>query len=308
MLESQLDLQRCDLPRYGTRWSIRGVGVLAAVALATVVGVRGEDSKPAAADQKKVKRLLALSQIEAERYTIYRDSARREKLELQKEPVYVWTNVIRNRGQNGAVFVWTWRGRPEVVGSFHSNPTDQEASKRAIVHELHSLSPVIVYPEREGPHRWQPKAGLVLKPVPNAPKPADSPRQRLFQMREMAREFSAHSIDGEKQTWQLRLLTQPLFRYESTDPEVTDGALFGFVTSAGTDPEVIILLEARQGQAGREWRYAVCRFSDLDLYVKHKDVEIWTSVRGGENIQEHDPQHLYRLIFDRRIDELPDEP
>ena len=81
----------------------------------------------------------------------------------------------------------------------------------------------------------------------------------------------------------MRLLTQPLFRYESTDPKVVDGALFGFVTSAGTDPEVIILLEAREGQAGPEWRYAVCRFSDLDLYVKHKEVEIWTSIRGGEN-------------------------
>jgi hypothetical protein len=289
------------------RWSIRGIVVLAAVVLGTAIGLRGDDSNPAAADQKKVKRLLMLSRNEAESYTIYRDSARRKKLELRKEPVYVWTNVIRNGGQNGAVFVWTYRGRPEVVGSFHSNLADQDASKRAITHEFHSLSPDIVYPERDGPHRWQPKAGIVLKPIPNAPKPADSPRQRLFQMREMARDFSAHSIDDKKQTWQLRLLTQPLFRYETTDPEVIDGALFGFVTSAGTDPEVIILLEAREGQAGPEWRYSVCRFSDLDLYVKHKDLEIWTSVRGGENVQDHDPQHLYRLIFDRRIDELPDD-
>ena len=267
-----------------------------------------DDSKPATAEQKKVKRLLALSQSEAARYTIFRDSARQEKLELRKEPVYVWTNVLRNGGQNGAVFVWTYHGRPEVVGSFHSNAAYNEPGKRAVTHELHTLSSEILYPEREGPHRWQPKAGVALKPVPDAAKPADSPRQRMIQMREIIRKFSAHSIDVEKQTWQLRVLTEPLIRYQSTDSKVIDGALFAFVTSAGTDPEVIILLEAREGETGPAWRYAVCRFSDLDLYVKHKDVEIWTSIRGGENVQAHDPQHLYRLIFDRSIDELPDEP
>jgi hypothetical protein len=279
--------------------------------LAAVLGaavVWSDDSKPATAEQKKVKRLLALSQSEAARYTIFRDSARQEKLELQKEPVYVWTNVVRNGGQNGAVFVWTYRGRPEVVGSFHSNAANDEPEKRAITHEFHSLSPEILFPEREGPHRWQPKSGLGSTPVPDAPAPANSPRQRMIQMREIVRKFSAHSIDLDKQTWQLRVLTEPLFRYKSTDPKVIDGALFAFVTSAGTDPEVIILLEASEGEAGLAWRYAVCRFSDLDLFVKYKDVEIWTSIRGGENVQQHDPQHLYRLIFDRNIDELPDEP
>lgn len=282
---------------------------IAVAGLSGVIGASGDDAKPSPAEKKKVKRLLALSQGEAASYTIFRDSARREKLELRKEPVYEWTNVLRNGGQNGAVFVWTYRGRPEVVGSFHSNAADADPGKRAITHEFHSLSPEVLYPERDSPNRWQPKAGIVLKPVPDAARPADSPRQRLFQMRDMARKFSAHSIDAEKQTWQLRLLTEPLFRYASTDPQVIDGALFAFVTSAGTDPEVIVLLDAREGQAGLDWRYAVCRFSDLDLYVKHKDVEIWTSVPGGENVQQHDPRHLYRLIFDRRIDEFPkDDP
>jgi hypothetical protein len=262
----------------------------------------------ATAEQRKVKRLLALSQNEAARYTIFRDAARREKLELRKEPVYVWTNVLRNGGQNGSVFVWTYHGRPEVVASFHSNLADDNSGQRTIVHELHSLSPEILYPEREGPHRWQPRAGLLSKPISDAPAPANSPRQRLTQMREIVRKFSANSIDLEKQAWQLRALTEPLFRYNSTDPEVIDGALFAFVTSAGTDPEVIILLEASGRETDPAWRYAVCRFSDLDLFVKYKDVEIWTSIRGGENQQDHDPQHLYRLIVDRRIDELPDEP
>src|SRR5690349_14940780 len=75
--------------------------------------------------QKKAKRLLALHTADAKEYTIYRDAQRREKLELREEPVYNWTNVIRSGGQTGSVFVWTYKGRPEVVGSIFSQPGDE---------------------------------------------------------------------------------------------------------------------------------------------------------------------------------------
>ena len=51
--------------------------------------------------------------------------------------------------------------------------------------------------------------------------------------------FTATSEDAKGGRWNRRLLPQPLYRYESTDPDVVDGALFAFVTSAGTDPEVL---------------------------------------------------------------------
>jgi hypothetical protein len=52
--------------------------------------------------------------------------------------------------------------------------------------------------------------------------------------------------DGQERRWELRLLPHPLYRYESTDPDVVDGALFAFVTSAGTDPEALLAIEARK--------------------------------------------------------------
>ena len=65
-------------------------------------------------------------------------------------------------------------------------------------------------------------------------------------MRSLAREFNGRSLSDQGQAWELRLLPQPLYRYESTDPDVLDGALFTLVSSAGTDPEIILLLEARK--------------------------------------------------------------
>jgi hypothetical protein len=276
-------------------------------ALIVVAGLKAEDPKPAAPPQKLVKRLLALHTSDAAEYAIYRDSGHTEKLELRRESIYNWTNVLRGGGQSGDVFVWLYRGRPEAVGSIFSYPGEKASGQRTILHELHTLSPQILQPVRGGANRWQPKAGIVLKPISDAPSPAESPRLRLVQMRELARGFSAQSIDYDHKTWELRMLPQPLYRYDSTDPMVIDGALFAYVTSAGTDPEVILLLDARQTDGGPKWHYAICRFSDHDLHVKLKGTEIWTSIRGGDNVWDHDPNHTYRLFTDRQIT-FADEP
>ena len=81
----------------------------------------------------------------------------------------------------------------------------------------------------------------------------------------------------ERKAWELRLLPRPLYRYESTDPDVLDGALFALVSSAGTDPEIILLLEARVGQSGPQWLYGAARFSDMSLWLSHKNHEVWSA-------------------------------
>ena len=50
----------------------------------------------------------------------------------------------------------------------------------------------------------------------------------------------------------LRLLTQPIYKYETAD---SGGALFAFVE--GTDPEVFLMIEARTVDAGSVWHYAL---------------------------------------------------
>ena len=258
------------------------------------------DETPPATNAKLVKQLKELYRADAAQYTLFLNPDREQKSDLREEPVYVWTNAIRE--QTGSVFLWTWRGRPTAIGTIFSNPEPNH--KRVIVHELHSLSPTTLSPRRESPHRWEPKSGLKRTVFPHAPTPADNPRQRLIQMRELAKLFSARSVDLDQQQWELRQLTQPLYRYQSTDPEVVDGALFAWVTSAGTDPEVVIVIEDIVGIQGPHWHYAICRFSDNNLFVKLEDDEVWSMVRSDTNTWDHDPNHLYRLFVDRRIDEV----
>ena len=62
------------------------------------------------AARAKRERLLEIYTSDAAGYAIFRDSSRRERVELRREPVYVWTNPLRMGGQDGAVYVWTCRG------------------------------------------------------------------------------------------------------------------------------------------------------------------------------------------------------
>ena len=274
--------------------------------LVTVIALAGPVQTPSLGDpapKPKADRLLALDTEDAASFAIYRDTDRKEKLELRREPIYRWTNPTRVGGQVGDVFVWTYRGRPEAVGSIFSHPHDDGRS-RVVCHELHSLSTAVLVVDRPGPNQWKPEApGVDLKPIPDAPEPAATAPLRLAQLRALAREFSGRSLSDRKEAWELRLLPRPLYRYEGTDPDVIDGAVFALVSTAGTDPEILLLLEARKLAAGPAWVFGAARFSDMNLWLKHKDAEVWSSIRDGQNTFYHDAKHRFRFYQDRMIPE-----
>jgi hypothetical protein len=258
----------------------------------------------AADEAKAVEQLQAIHRDEGERWRMYVDEARRTQAQFNPQPIYLWTNPTRSDTQHGAVFVWTHGDRPVAVGSIFSHP---EKGQRMVCHEFHSLATNGLFPERmEGRQRWDPQAPVKFVPLPVAPSPADSAARRLLQMRSLAREFTAHSIDFREERWELRLLSQPIYRYEQPQGETLDGALFAFVTSAGTDPEVILALEARPSGDASAWHYRALRFSDSDLYVQHRGKEVWTSIRDERNQLHFNADHTYRLIRDKHIEELPE--
>ena len=191
--------------------------------LVTLIALAAPVQTPAPEDpapRPKADRLLALDTEDAASFAIYRDADRKEKLELRREPIYRWTNPTRVGGQVGDVFVWTYRGRPEAVGSIFSHP-HEDGRSRVICHELHSLSTAVLVVDRPGPNQWKPEApGVELKPIPDAPEPAATAPLRLAQLRALAREFSGRSLSDRKEAWELRLLPRPLYRYEGTDPDV----------------------------------------------------------------------------------------
>jgi len=274
---------------------------LLASLLFVVGGVRGDEKS---SGEKIDAKLLALHRDEAKRWEVFVDREQTKKADFVPEPVYRWTNLTRANGQSGAMFVWTYGGRPVVLGGVFSNP---EQGRRILMHEFHALGPERLFPRlNDSKQQWLPGAGVTLLPLPDAPAPEQTAARRTLQIRELARRFTAHTVDDAGARWQLRMLPQPLYRYKKPEGEILDGALFAFVSDAGTDPEIALVLEAiREGKV-ETWRYRPVRFSISSLYVQYQEKEIWTSLRDDPTGPFGNPDNTYGLIRDRLIDELPE--
>lgn len=208
--------------------------------------------------------------VEAAEYAVRLQSRAGEKLTLVKEPVLRWGNPART-GEDGAAFVWTLGGRPELIGTIFTYRYKEKINRK---HEFHSLATEPLSAEFRGKEVWAPaKAGLTFAPIEGAPAPAESARLRLTQMKALARDFSASLKDSEGESYQLRLLTQPLYRYEPKDRGVLDGAIFSF--AVGNDPEVLLIVEARQAKDAARWEYALARFHYVEMKAYYKDREVF---------------------------------
>lgn len=103
--------------------------------------------------------------------------------------------------------------------------------------------------------------------IEKAPQPAALKNQRLIQMRSLARRFTAtekHMGDLNE----LRLLPQPIDRYDDKSRGVQDAAIFVF--AYGTNPELVLLIEAVE----EGWQYAPMRMTWAELAVKLDDAEV----------------------------------
>jgi hypothetical protein len=213
----------------------------------------------------------AFAKQEAAAYTI-RLAGSDRPLTLQPEPVLKWSNPVVGTIY-GDVFIWTDQGRPEAVASIYKfySPLTHRAN------EFHSLALGKLTAERDGTTVWRPsRPGLELKPIPGAAAPADSAPARLRQMRALAQEFTGRQTNREGVDRDMRLLAQPIYRYENTKGDLIDGGLFVFVL--GTDPEAFLLIEARRPPGGvPEWRFGATRMNSINLRLTHRGSEVWNS-------------------------------
>jgi hypothetical protein len=233
----------------------------------------------------------------AAKYEFFRDADKKQRLTLVEKPVMTWTN---DGDWSGDVFVWTWKDSPEVIGCPLTGPTNAK-DRRIAFQEFHLLAEQPIAPaDMQGQLRWAPREGLKRIPLEGAPEPAETPALRLAQMRQLLRDFTAHMQADSP--WELRLLPQPLMRYQPKEGPVLDGALFTYVWTKGTDPELILLLECRKTSDGLSWFYSPVRFTYRELWLKHHDKEVWHAAFH------HDPQSESDLIYTTHYLETIDDP
>jgi hypothetical protein len=242
--------------------------VVSACAFGMTGPLRGDDQKD---ENKRAEEFRAFAKREATTYTI-RFAGSDRPLVLQPEPILKWTNPVIG-SIYGDVFIWTENGRPEAVASIYKfySPLTHRAN------EFHSFALGKLTGVREGVDVWTPsRPGLELKAIPGASAPADTAAARIRQMRAIAQEFTGIQTSREGVTRDMRLLAQPIYRYENTKGDLIDGGLFVFVL--GTDPEAFLLIEARRNKSGAfEWQFGATRMNSITLRINHKGREIWSA-------------------------------
>jgi hypothetical protein len=190
---------------------------------------------------------------------------------MLKQPVLHRAQEVQGSSK-GSVFLWVEpSGRPAAICDVFLEGT-------GLFNEWHSLSASPLRAESSNGVLFNATVpGLEWKPIPNAQALAETQSGRDRQARRLAERFSADLVDRKNVRFHLRLLTTPLHRYDTIDSLISrGGALFTFCQQ--TDPELLLLIEARRSGAGYRWEYAVAGFSDMDLYLRLDGREVWRDV------------------------------
>jgi hypothetical protein len=260
------------------------MNVLFLIAL-LAVGQAETDRAPdeSATDESELTKVLRPYFVhQAANYKFSLASDAEKKLALVRKPVMAWSG---GDSWFGDVFVWTHEGRPELIGCIGSWRVDDE--QRGMFHEFHSLATEPLSKVGIGTrYTWESaKPGVALQEIEGAAPPARTRRLRLIQMRGLARDFSA-SLKSRTGMHVLRMQT-PLFRYGEDCQQ--DGAIFPFIWTIGTDPEVLLVLESRETGNGDRWFFGAARFTWRELWLRHKEKEVW-------HVERYQEQHRTKTL------------
>lgn len=184
-----------------------------------------------------------------------------------------WANNSRG-SEDGITILYVSAGRPVAAACVYPWSGRLE-------HDFESLSRGPIVAKKDGAIVWQPqKAGVSFAPIPAADEPEAKPAGRLRQMKDLAGRFQATMLGWKVDNTdreELRLLPKPLYRYEVKEGRVIDGAVFAF--AMGTDPEVLLLLEAVEQGGKATWQYACARRTSGMLEARLDENVVWEAER-----------------------------
>jgi hypothetical protein len=189
------------------------------------------------------------------------------------EPVLRYTDNTRLT-TDSSLWIFGAAGRPTAIVAIEHYPKGADA-KRWIC-EVASLSNERISVEYGREIDWTAtKSGLELVRLEGAPAPAEQPAARMNQIKQLQRRFTAHEKASIEGRIELRPLAKPLYRYQDAENGIIDGAIVSFAN--GTNPEVLLVLEARQTRGEvAEWQFGLLQLTGEAVFGELDGKEIWT--------------------------------
>jgi hypothetical protein len=207
--------------------------------------------------RQRVKALIALG-------------ANDEKLQFRENPLLRYNDTARNIA-DASVWALGREGRPQAVLVVEVYSGDAVQYELTAVAEPPRFAKSFYATPRAAPFAW-------LKLSDEAPPHATQSIRRR-QIKQAAQKFSA-SEEWRGQTYQLRMMPQPILQYEDQERGVIEGAIF--VWAHGTNVEILMFLEGRHGEDGA--KHFVAGFGQLsgaDLDVDYNGQDLWNSSQGA---------------------------
>jgi hypothetical protein len=250
------------------RWLGIRICMMATMGLAVVAGVAAradDESTKALAEPKTLREYIDTASTSW--YEVFPNAE-------AKEPAKVlatlrWANNVRG-SDDGVTVLFVHDGVPLSAACVFP-------WRKRLYHCFESLSRDKIVARHEGTVIWEPQEpGVKFVDFPDAPAVEESRPARLRQMKAFAERFQANmtvkTADSTNRE-ELRLLPRPLFRYEPKSETVIDGAVFAFVM--GTDPEVLLQVEAVLVDGKNTWQYAFARRTFCRLECTLDKTVVW---------------------------------
>ena len=227
------------------------------------------------AREQREKRLAEMRRrAEATKVYVLEDGERKA-VGILPHPLMRWHDMVhRPRIVDATVWAWGTSGRPlatETVSLY------EKGGGLGCWYALQSLSDGLIEVEFPDARPWpSKKPGIQWQTLPGAPEPADGKARRMFQLKEMARRFSATTRARTLAREELSFLPRPIHRYSDPQSGLLDGAIFVF-SSHGLNTELLLVLELRTQAASESvWKYGPVRNSTFGLSLRLDGREVWS--------------------------------
>jgi hypothetical protein len=194
-------------------------------------------------------------------------------------PLLLYSDDTRG-DDRGSVWGWGEKGRPLALFEIF-----QKVNNRAVwTFCICNTSGGRLRAGRAGGPWWlENDSDIAFKDVPSAPPVATEPALRQRQMKLLAQNFTAHEIWEPNNTrYDLRRLDRPLHSYRDEEAGIAEGGLFAFAN--GTNPELLLFIEARQTKAKVSkpvWQFGVGRSAYAELHLEYDGREVHSAPRGN---------------------------
>jgi hypothetical protein len=219
---------------------------------------------------------LALMREQAERFQVRRQVAGKTEIEtLRNNAVFRYADQPRLFA-DATVWCWGTQGRPVALAKVEmARRTDKVPFWNFCVASLASENIEVEFSNSRLLNTRKP--GIEFLPFPEAPEPADREIARQRQMKELAGRFAATiNIDAGSDTRQeMRLLPSPVHRYSDDAAGIRDGMIFALTTN-GTNPDTLIVIELSGLLDTPVWQYAIVRMTTGEVRIRLNDQEVWT--------------------------------